>query len=106
MYARLIIWRLGVCLILIGLMQIEISFMEGFHCQTRLILSSTMTGDILILEIIDMSTYEYVLLSIRIVTKVDTQVGQPIIVNYLETQFQCNIRMIYTKTQAANFITS
>lgn len=74
--------------------------------NTRLILSSTMTGDILILEIIDMSTYEYVLLSIRIVTKVDTQVGQPSIVNYLETQFQCNTRMIDTKTQAAYFITS
>lgn len=65
-----------------------------------------MIGDILILETIDMSTYEYVLLSIRIVTKVDTQVGQPIIVNYLETQFQRNIRMIDTKTQAAYFITS
>lgn len=65
-----------------------------------------MIGDILILETIDMSTYEYVLLSIRIVTKVDTQVGQPIIVNYLETQFLRNIRMMDTKTQAAYFITS
>lgn len=65
-----------------------------------------MIGDILILETIDMSTYEYVLLSIRIVTEVDTQVGQPIIVNYLETQFLRNIRIIDTKTQAAYFITS